>query len=289
MLQDKSQLEKIDKNEKFQNQININLNQNKVSMKDKTPLISIVIPLYNEENSIKNVLNRIPNHHRYEIIIVDDGSTDNSVNKVKEINNKNIKIIKHIKNRGYGAAILTGINHANGDIIITMDSDGQHNPEKIGHLITPIINNQADIVVGSRYLGTCKYKVPLHTRVGEIIINKCLWLLFGQKVGNNQSGFRALSKICKEIFENMIYSNFAFCTELLFLAAYKKFKITEVPITINKRKYGCSYIQLIGIIKAISICILFYSIKKFKIKRIIPKIISHKIYPIILQYLKNIF
>ncbi|KKK47851.1 hypothetical protein LCGC14_3151030, partial [marine sediment metagenome] len=92
--------------------------------KRKECLISVVIPLYNEENTISNVIERIPNHHQYQIILVDDGSTDTSVKKVREISNREIKIIKHEKNQGYGAALLSGFKHATGDIIVTMDSDG---------------------------------------------------------------------------------------------------------------------------------------------------------------------
>ena len=87
-------------------------------------LVSIIIPLYNEESSIKNVIKRIPNNFNHEIIIIDDGSTDNSLRKIKEIENSEIKIIRHKENRGYGAAIMSGIRYAQGDIIVTMDSDG---------------------------------------------------------------------------------------------------------------------------------------------------------------------
>jgi len=178
---------------------------------------------------------------------------------------------------------------AKGDIIVTLDSDGQHNPEEIPKLIRPIITNKADIVVGSRYLGNSEYKVPLHTRVGELIVKNCLWLVFNQKVSNNQSGFRAFTRDCQQIFEDMIHTGFGFCTEILFKASYKNFRITEVPITIYKRQHGSSYVQMLKIIKAISSCMLFYTLKKFKMRRILPRCISHKIYPLILKYLKKIF
>ena len=189
-----------------------------LKLKDQL-LISIVIPLYNEENSIKTVIKRIPNHFNYEIIIVDDGSTDNSIKRINEIKTKKIKLIRHKENRGYGAAILTGIKKARGDIIVTLDSDGQHNPEEIDVLIKPIINNKADIVVGSRYLGHSNYRIPLHTRVGEFVIKKCLWYLYHQTVGNNQSGFRVFSRKSLELFDNMLFSKFGLCTEILFKAA----------------------------------------------------------------------
>ena len=140
-------------------------------LKPKTPIISVIIPIYNEERSIRGVVDRIPNHHQYEILLVDDGSTDNSLENVKVIRNRHIKIVKHNSNKGYGAAILTGIASAKGDIIVTMDSDGQHNPEEIPKLIKPIINKQADIVIGSRYLGKSNYRVPSYTRIAENIIS----------------------------------------------------------------------------------------------------------------------
>jgi len=240
-------------------------------------LISIIIPMYNEENSIKNVLKRLPNHQYYEILIIDDGSTDDSLRKVMTISNREIKIIKHEKNRGYGAAILTGFKEAKGNIIITMDSDGQHNPEEIPKLILPIINKQADIVVGSRYLGNCDYRIPSYTRVGEFFINLILRLFYNQNVGNNQSGFRAFKKETLRIFDNLIFNNFGLCTEILFKAAYHGYKIIEVPVIINQREYGSSYVNLIKLAISISTCVLISVLEKFKLLRFIPKLIALKL------------
>ena len=117
------------------NSVHINHN-----LKTERPLISVVIPVYNEEKSIKNVIDRIPNHQQYEIILVDDGSTDKSFEKVKVIKNRHIKVVKHNINKGYGAAILTGIKSTTGNIIVTLDSDGQHCPEENPKLIHPIMN-----------------------------------------------------------------------------------------------------------------------------------------------------
>ncbi len=238
-----------------------------------SPLISVVIPLYNEEHSIKNVIERIPDHNSYEIIVVDDGSTDESVKKIREIKDKDIKIIKHEKNQGYGASILNGVKHATGDIIVTMDSDGQHNPEEITDLIKPIVNDQADIVVGSRYLGSSTYKVPLYARVGEYFINLCLWFLYRQKIRNNQGGFRAFRKEIAKIFHNIKCTGMGFTTELLFKAAHKSLRIKEIPIFLNSREEGISYVKLARILKSVSFCILFYTMKKFNLdaNRLLPK------------------
>lgn len=237
------------------------------------PVVSIIIPLFNEEKSIKKVLNRIPNHFYYEIIVVDDGSTDNSVKQVKEIKKKNIHLFNHHRNKGYGAAILTGFEKASGDIIVTLDSDGQHDPREIPKLIEPIVSNQADIVIGSRYLGNCHYSIPFYTRFGEYLINMFLQLFFHQTVKNNQSGFRSFSKDYLILFNNMDFRNFGLCTELLFKAAANNLKIKEVPISVKPRKYGRSYVKLYKILITISACVLKYGLKKFRLTHLIPKFI----------------
>ncbi|MBD3201152.1 MAG: glycosyltransferase, partial [Candidatus Lokiarchaeota archaeon] len=194
--------------QKYKNEFPPEIQQKSTSIRKNhyINLISVVIPLYNEENSIGKVLNCIPNHLNYEIIVVDDGSTDNSILEVKKVENLKIRLIRHKTNQGYGAAILTGLKHARGEIIVTLDSDGQHNPKEIPKVIEPILNNNADIVIGSRYLGKCLYRVPLHTRTGELFIKFMLKSLFGLKIGNNQSGFRALRRETLTFFDQMKYN-----------------------------------------------------------------------------------
>ena len=241
-------------------------------------LISVVIPLYNEENSIKNLLKDFPNHYQYEIIIVDDGSTDNSIQKIKEINNSSIKIIHHERNLGYGAAIKSGFDHAKGDIIVTMYSDGQHDPNDITFLIKPLVANKADLIVGSRYLGRCKYKIPLHTRAGEYFIKMSLWFLYNQKVCNNQNGFRAFKKDTLEILKNLKCNGMGFTTELLFESAYNGLKIVEIPITLNSRKFGTSYIKLLSLTRFVCSCVIIYGLRKLRLKKFALKAIERFFY-----------
>jgi hypothetical protein len=133
------------------------------------------------------------------------------------------------------------------------------------------MNNKADIVVGSRYLGECKYKIPPYTRFGEFMIRLCLWSLYYQSIGNNQSGFRAFKRRTLKIFNSIRFTKFGFNTEILFKAAYNKFKITEVPISINPRTYGSSYVVLNRIIIPIMSAILLYAVKRFKFLRFFNK------------------
>ncbi|MHA1724608.1 MAG: glycosyltransferase family 2 protein [Promethearchaeota archaeon] len=236
-------------------------NKEHANIKLNSILISIVIPLYNEEKTIKDVVEKIPYSYNQEIIVVDDGSTDNSREILKKTRRK-IRLIQHEKNKGYGAAILTGISKSKGNIIVTIDSDGQHDPSDIPKMLEPLLKDQADIVIGSRYLGKCKYNVPLHTRVGEKSIETLLWLLFRQKISNNQSGFRAFNKKSIIVFENSFFENYGLCTQMLFEAGLRKLRIIEIPITLHPRFHGVSRVKLLEVIRSIIICIIIYTIKK---------------------------
>lgn len=233
--------------------------------KDSNFTLSIVIPLYNEEKSIRNIINLIPHNDGIEIIVVDDGSTDKSFQEAIE-SDKSIKLIKLDENQGYGNAIVTGVKNASGDIIITMDSDGQHNPNEICRLIEPILNDKADICIGSRYLGQCNYNIPFHTRVGECIIEKTLRLFFRQKVCNNQSGYRALKREAASIFDDIKFNGFTSATEVLIKSKLKGYRVKEVPIVLEPRKYGMSKIRLINLILSLITCFAYYFLIKLRKK-----------------------
>ncbi len=175
---------------------------------------------------------------------------------------------------------MNTFKYATGDIIVTIDSDCQHNPEEISNIIKLFFNDQADIVVGSRYLGSSSYKLALYARVGEYFINLCLWLLFRQKIRNNQAGFRAFRKETVNIFKNIKCTGMGFTTVLLFRAAYKNLRIKEIPISLNSREEGTSYVKLARILKSVSFCILFYTLKKFNLdlNRLLPKNLLNSIY-----------
>ncbi|MFX1589987.1 MAG: glycosyltransferase family 2 protein, partial [Promethearchaeota archaeon] len=174
-------------------------------------LISIILPLYNEEKTINPILEALPVHDSIEIIVVDDHSTDNSLKRINKIRkSKNIKVISHQRNAGYGGAILSGIRFAKGEIIVTMDTDGQHDPDDIFSLIKPILDGEVDYTIGSRYLGNYYYKLPLSTRFGEVLTEKLILMFFGIKIKNNQNGFRAYRREIIEIFKKSLFIDYAF-------------------------------------------------------------------------------
>jgi len=229
-------------------------------------LISIILPMYNEEHTIGKILGNLPRGNSIEIIVVDDHSKDNSLKEIERINEDNeIIVIKHKKNRGYGAAIVTGINNAQGEILVTMDSDGQHSPYDLLAMIKPILNDEADYTIGSRYLGSYFYKLPVSTRLGELLIEKLIQIFFGKKIMNNQNGFRAFNRKVISIFKDFKFEGYAFCTEQIIRATIKGFRIKECPIKVYDRKYGNSNIILTKLTMNLFSCILQYILVKLNI------------------------
>ena len=228
-------------------------------------LLSIIIPVYNEENSITKLIEMLPSHESIETIIVDDHSTDRSLELLRKAKlNGSLHLIEHKVNRGYGDALMTGINHSQGKVMVTMDSDGQHNAYDIVNLVKPVLENQADITIGSRYKGTYNYKISLITRFGEALLEVIIRFFFGQKVKNNQGGFRAFHRKTYKIFNNIRFSGYAFTTELILLAALHEYRIKEFPIDLKYRKHGTSYIVLYRLLISLGLCVWLYILKNTK-------------------------
>jgi len=232
----------------------------------ETILISIILPLYNEENTIRSILENLPSNNSVEIIIIDDNSSDNSLNEIKKVKiHKNFKVVRHKENRGYGNAIITGIGYASGEVIVSMDTDGQHSPDDIFNLIKPIFDGDADYTIGSRYLGTYYYHLPIPTRLGEVLIEKLIQLLFGIRITNNQNGFRAFKKEFIPIFSKAKFLGYAFCTEQILQARLLEYRIIECPIKVYNREYGSSGVVLRKLTLNIFSCLLIYYLKKVKL------------------------
>ena len=232
---------------------------------DDQVILSIILPMYNEEKTIKDVLESLPNQKFIEVIVVNDKSTDGSLKEIERIKmNLNLKVVNHKVNKGYGSAILTGIKNSRGNVIVTMDSDGQHDPKDLLTLVRPIFTKEADYTIGSRYLGTYFYQLPVSTRLGELFVEKLIQIFFGKKIMNNQNGFRAFNRKILKIFDNVKYNGYAFCTEQILRAYIEGYKIKECPIKLYDRKYGSSHIVLSKL--AINMFTLFFRYFVIKIK-----------------------
>jgi glycosyltransferase involved in cell wall biosynthesis len=175
------------------------------------------------------------------VVVVDDGSSDRTAEIARKAG---AEIIVHEVNKGKGAALKTGFaaaDHLGADIIVTMDSDGQHNPAEIPKLIEPIIRGEADIVNGSRYLNGLGKNTPSYRRVGQTILDGVTNLNSGLQITDSQSGFRAFSASTKDIFRFKA-QGMAIESEMLADAGKSGLRVTEVEIGV-RYDVGCSTVN----------------------------------------------
>ena len=193
--------------------------------------VIIGIPAYNEEKNIAGIITKVKKYAD-SIIVCDDGSTD----LTKEISEElGAIVISHSKNRGYGAAInslFLKAKELESDIFVTFDADGQHRIEDIPVVTKPIMNNEADVVIGSRFLETKSDEMPNYRKVGIKIITKVTNLSIKEKLTDSQSGFRAYSK---KALDEIIPSDegMGVSTEILIKANNLGLKIAEVTIKVE--------------------------------------------------------
>ncbi len=208
--------------------------------------ISVIIPAYNEEKTIGTVISNtmeimdnlaVP----YEIIVVNDGSTDRtglvaSMHKAIVLTNK--------VNRGKGYSLRRALKIAQGNIIITLDSDGEHKPKEIPDLLEPL-NNGADIVAGSRFLGSQSEVTTKLNVVGNFLFNAAIMTLTGQRVTDSQTGFRAAKK---DVFEklNLASDGYEIETEITVKSLVSGFVLKEQPISVERRKYSVSKLKILS-------------------------------------------
>ncbi|MCZ7393675.1 MAG: glycosyltransferase family 2 protein [Candidatus Methanoperedens sp.] len=196
-----------------------------------TGAITAIIPAFNEEVSIGSVVLRC-RQHADRVIVVEDGSKDHTA-EIAEI--AGAKVIRHPTNKGKGAALKTGFQVAaqNGTkVIVTLDSDGQHNPEEIPKLVAPILNGEADMVNGSRYMNGNGKNTPFYRRIGQNVLDTATNLNSGLHITDTQSGFRAFAASAVPAFK-FRQSGFGIESEMLMDAASAGLRVKEVEIGVR--------------------------------------------------------
>ena len=193
--------------------------------------ITVGIPAYNEEKNIAGIISRVKKYAD-SIIVCDDGSNDLTSEISEQLG---AIVIKHSKNKGYGAPInslFLKAKELESDVFLTFDADGQHRIEDIPVVSDPIIKNQVDIAIGSRFLDAKSEEMPNYRKVGIKIITKITNLSIKEKLTDSQSGFRAYSKkALQEITPSD--EGMGVSTEILIKASNLELKIAEVPIKVN--------------------------------------------------------
>jgi dolichol-phosphate mannosyltransferase len=232
--------------------------------------LSVVIPAYNEERNIERVLEGTSSvlqalNLPYEILVVDDGSTDGTRFLAER---HKVTLISNERNHGKGYALRRGLKDVCGDIVITMDADGSHRPEDIRRLIEPLMNG-ADVVMGSRFTGRREKDATKKLNIfGNRLFNFLIRILTKKRITDSQTGFRAFKKsVLKEI--EITCNGYDVETEVTVKTLKNGFIVLEEPISFDKRKNGCSHINPlrdgIRILKAIMIASIQSNKKETKI------------------------
>jgi len=194
---------------------------------DKKPLIVAAIPAYNEENTIAKIV-LLAQKHVDTVVVCDDGSSD----MTRDIAERSgALVVRHERNDGKGAALRSLLGKArelNADIVVTLDGDDQHDPNGIPKLIEPILRDETDIAIGSRFLGK-NTEMPFYRKVGSKILNKLVNSVGERKITDTQSGFRAYSrKAIERIDINTL--GMGVDSEILMDAYSCNMRIKEIPI-----------------------------------------------------------
>ena len=228
-------------------------------MKISINKLSIIIPCFNEGRYIGNLLNELLIEvDPYEIIVIDDFSSDNSVDIIKNIQDKRIKLIQNKKNYGKGYSIVQGFNEAEGEIILIQDADPEYSPKDINFLLTPILETNADFVIGTRFQTKYRRKIGYfyHT-----FFNKLITFLVNLKSNTNftdiECGYKAFKKELLNDFK-LNENRFGIEVELIRKISKLKKKMYEVPVSYEMRSYEMG--KKIGLKDAISA---FYCLLKY--------------------------
>ena len=213
----------------------------------------VIIPVFNEEETLRGVILGIrASLSQADILVVNDGSTDSTGNIARE---EGVLVLEHPYNMGIGATMQTGFLYAlnNGyNIAVQIDGDGQHDARFITSLIKPILDGQANLVIGTRYLSDGGFKSTFLRKLGIRFFTTIIWIFTGKKITDPTSGFRAMDRKGIELFSKEYPSDYPEVEALI--SAYKKgLHFQEIPVTMRNRQGGASSI---GILSA-----LYYMVK----------------------------
>jgi len=207
--------------------------------------ILIIIPAYNEQDNIAAVVGRITNEFpQYDYVVINDCSTDDTEHICRELK---LNYISLPVNLGIGGVVQCGYRYAlenNYDIAIQLDGDGQHDVAHVEFLLQPLMREEADMVIGSRFIKKVGFQSSLLRRFGIIIIKYVIKLCCGAKVTDSTSGFRATNRNLIKLFANEYAHDYPE-PEAIVTAVLNGYKIAEVPVVMNERAGGESSINTI--------------------------------------------
>ncbi|MBT3314041.1 MAG: glycosyltransferase family 2 protein [Anaerolineae bacterium] len=201
--------------------------------------LSVIIPVFNEVQNIREILKRVQaTGLPWEILIVDDGSTDGTRDILKELDGTdNIRVVLHEKNQGKGAAVRTGFGEAKGDVFLIQDADLEYDPRDYPAILKPIEEGIADVVYGSRFLGAPRRSTMFWHMIANKLLTLATNILYNNILTDMETGYKVFKR---EVLDGItIHSNsFNFEPEFTAKILKKKVRIFEVPISFNPRDYS---------------------------------------------------
>jgi glycosyltransferase involved in cell wall biosynthesis len=201
----------------------------------------IIVPAYNEAESIVSVITEARTlYPDLDILVVNDGSTDETPALARQCG---IKLTSLPFNLGYGVAVQTGLIYAvesGYDACVLLDGDGQHDPRFISELLAPVLDGQADLALGSRFLGSADYKLPVRRKIGIYLFSRLTSLITRQQITDPTSGFQVIGRDLMQFFAKDNYPADYPDADTIIRLYYAGFRIKEVPVTIRPRKRGKS-------------------------------------------------
>jgi glycosyltransferase involved in cell wall biosynthesis len=200
--------------------------------------ISVVMPVFNEARTIKEIIKRVKDQPvEKEIIIVDDSSTDGTSEILRSLNDAQNRVYFHDKNKGKGAALRTGFQHTKGDIVITQDADLEYDPAEYGALVEPIKNGVADVVYGSRLWGGKPQRVHMFWhKAGNRLITFIANVLFNNTLTDIETGYKVFRKGVVESLK-LKSKDFSIEPEITAKIFKKNYRVYELPISYYGRTY----------------------------------------------------
>jgi glycosyltransferase involved in cell wall biosynthesis len=201
--------------------------------------LSVIIPVYNEVESIREIVKRVQETKlAWEIVLVDDGSIDGTRELLKKMDGKdNVRVILHEKNQGKGAAVRTGFDAAKGDVLLIQDADLEYDPRDYPTLVKPLEEGIADVVYGSRFLGGPRRVVMFWHMIANFLLTFMTNILYNTILSDMETGYKVFRK---EVIEGMPLraKRFDFEPEFTAKVLKRKYRIFEVPISFNPRDYS---------------------------------------------------
>jgi glycosyltransferase involved in cell wall biosynthesis len=221
--------------------------------------LSVVIPVYNEKNTVSEILHRVlASGLADEIVVVDDGSTDGTAEILRAQKEKKVHVITFPKNRGKGAAVRAGIEAVKGDLVLIQDADLEYDPRDIPALLKPIEENLADVVYGSRFLGGPRRMTMYWHAVANHLLTSLTNILYNTILTDMETGYKLFKR---EVLLNIRIrsTSFDFEPEITAKLLKMKVRIFEIPITFNPRDYSDG--KKINFIDAVAA---FWALLKFR-------------------------